>query len=99
MDTTANVGLDYSTTKELARKVGQVRNSTQEMRQYQSDMIASNQTVTNAINSLREDMGGYTDAVKNSETVMYVDSKKLASSIAKPMNQQLGQMSRRSRLA
>lgn len=99
MDTTANVGLDYSTTKELARKVGQVRNSTQEMRQYQSDMIASNQTVTDAINSLREDMSGYTDAVKNSETVMYVDSKKLASSIAKPMNQQLGQMSRRSRLA
>lgn len=99
MDTTANVGLDYSTTKELARKVGQVRNSTQEMRQYQSDMIASNQTVTDAINSLRDDMSGYTDAVKNSETVMYVDSKKLASSIAKPMNQQLGQMSRRSRLA
>ena len=89
MDTTANVGLDYSTTKELARKVGQVRNSTQEMRQYQSDMIASNQTVTDAINSLRDDVSNI-DLTKQPPTELYIDGKKLASTIAKPMDQALG---------
>lgn len=89
MDTTANVGLDYSTTKELARKVGQVRNSTQEMRQYQSDMIASNQTVTDAINSLRGDVNNI-DLTKQPPTELYIDGRKLASTIAKPMDQALG---------
>lgn len=89
MDTTANVGLDYSTTKELARKVGQVRNSTQEMRQYQSDMIASNQTVTDAINSLRDDVNNI-DLTKQPPTELYIDGRKLASTIAKPMDQALG---------
>lgn len=89
MDTTANVGLDYSTTKELARKVGQVRNSTQEMRQYQSDMIASNQTVTDAINSLRDDVSNI-DLTKQPPTELYIDGRKLASTIAKPMDQALG---------
>lgn len=89
MDTTANIGLDYSTTKELARKVGQVRNSTQEMRQYQSDMIASNQTVTDAINSLRDDVSNI-DLTKQPPTELYIDGKKLASTIAKPMDQALG---------
>lgn len=94
MDTTANVGLDYSTTKELARKVGQVRNSTQEMRQYQSDMIASNQTVTDAINSLREDVSNI-DLTKQPPTELYIDGRKLASTIAKPMDQALGLRQRR----
>ena len=94
MDTTANVGLDYSTTKELARKVGQVRNSTQEMRQYQSDMIASNQTVTDAINSLRDDVSNI-DLTKQPPTELYIDGKKLASTIAKPMDQALGLRQRR----
>ena len=94
MDTTANVGLDYSTTKELARKVGQVRNSTQEMRQYQSDMIASNQTVTDAINSLRNDVSNI-DLTKQPPTELYIDGKKLASTIAKPMDQALGLRQRR----
>ncbi len=94
MDTTANVGLDYSTTKELARKVGQVRNSTQEMRQYQSDMIASNQTVTDAINSLRDDVSNI-DFTRQPPTELYIDGKKLASTIAKPMDQALGLRQRR----
>lgn len=94
MDTTANVGLDYSTTKELARKVGQVRNSTQEMRQYQSDMIASNQTVTDAINSLRDDVNNI-DLTKQPPTELYIDGRKLASTIAKPMDQALGLRQRR----
>lgn len=94
MDTTANVGLDYSTTKELARKVGQVRNSTQEMRQYQSDMIASNQTVTDAINSLRDDVSNI-DLTKQPPTELYIDGKKLASTIAKPMDRQMSIQRRR----
>lgn len=94
MDTTANVGLDYSTTKELARKVGQVRNSTQEMRRYQSDMIASNQTVTDAINSLRDDVNNI-DLTKQPPTELYIDGRKLASTIAKPMDQALGLRQRR----
>ena len=94
MDTTANVGLDYSTTKELARKIGQVRNSTQEMRQYQSDMIASNQTVTDAINSLRDDVNNI-DLTKQPPTELYIDGRKLASTIAKPMDQALGLRQRR----
>ena len=94
MDTTANVGLDYSTTKDLARKVGQVRNSTQEMRQYQSDMIASNQTVTDAINSLRDDVNNI-DLTKQPPTELYIDGRKLASTIAKPMDQALGLRQRR----
>lgn len=97
MDTTANVGLDYSTTKELARKVGQVRNSTQEMRQYQSDMIASNQTVTDAINSLREDVSNI-DLTKQPPTELYIDGRKLASTIAKPMDRQMSIQRRRGSL-
>lgn len=97
MDTTANVGLDYSTTKELARKVGQVRNSTQEMRQYQSDMIASNQTVTDAINSLRDDVNNI-DLTKQPPTELYIDGRKLASTIAKPMDRQMSIQRRRGSL-
>lgn len=51
-----------------------------------------------AIDGMREELGTYASAIENQETAMYVDSKKLASSIAKPMNQQLGTLSRRQRL-
>ena len=60
---------------------------------------SSNAQVLNAINELNDNLGSYTDAVANTETAMYVDGKKLASSIAKPMNQQLGVLSRRGGLA
>ena len=35
------------------------------------------------------------EGIKNMETAVYVDGKKLASTIAKPMNQQLGRLSAR----
>ena len=63
------------------------------------ETMKSNTQVLNAINELNDNLGSYTDAVANSETAMYVDGKKLASSIAKPMNQQLGVLSRRGGLA
>ena len=69
------------------------------MTETQKAIEASNTRVLNAINELNDNLGSYTDAVVNSETAMYVDGKKLASSIAKPMNQQLGVLSRRGGLA
>ena len=63
------------------------------------ETMKSNTQVLNAINELNDNLGNYTDAMANSETAMYVDGKKLASSIAKPMNQQLGVLSRRGGLA
>lgn len=69
------------------------------MAETQKAIEASNTQVLNAINELNDNLGNYTDAVANSETAMYVDGKKLASSIAKPMNQQLGVLSRRGGLA
>lgn len=69
------------------------------MAETQKAIEASNTQVLNAINELNSNLGSYTDAVANSETAMYVDGKKLASSIAKPMNQQLGVLSRRGGLA
>lgn len=69
------------------------------MAETQKAIEASNTQVLNAINELNDNLGNYTDAVANTETAMYVDGKKLASSIAKPMNQQLGVLSRRGGLA
>ena len=69
------------------------------MTETQKAIEASNTRVLNAINELNDNLGSYTDAVANTETAMYVDGKKLASSIAKPMNQQLGVLSRRGGLA
>ena len=69
------------------------------MTETQKAIESSNAQVLNAINELNDNLGSYTDAVANTETAMYVDGKKLASSIAKPMNQQLGVLSRRGGLA
>ena len=83
--------------------VGSITNPMNTMRsaieQSNLETMKSNTQVLNAINNLNDNLGSYTDAVANSETAMYVDGKKLASSIAKPMNQQLGVLSRRGGLA
>lgn len=68
------------------------------MEEYQASVMASNNTLQGSIDGMREDLNAYTTAVESQETAMYVDGKKLASSIAKPMNQQLGTLSRRQRL-
>ena len=85
------------------RFVGSITNPMSNMQsaieQSNLETMKSNTQVLNAINELNDNLGSYTDAVANSETAMYVDGKKLASSIAKPMNQQLGVLSRRGGLA
>ena len=85
------------------RFVGSITNPMSNMQsaieQSNLETMKSNTQVLNAINELNDNLGSYADAVANSETAMYVDGKKLASSIAKPMNQQLGVLSRRGGLA
>ena len=78
--------------------IGQVVSTNSMLSQYQSDVKAGNTSMLHAIDGMREELNAYTTAVESQETAMYVDGKKLASSIAKPMNQQLGTLSRRQRL-
>ena len=78
--------------------IGQVVSTNSMLSQYQSDVKAGNKSMLNAIDGMREDLNTYTTAIESQETAMYVDGKKLATTIAKPMNQQLGTLSRRQRL-
>ena len=68
------------------------------MAEYQANVMQSNNTLQTSIDGMREDLNTYTTAIESQETAMYVDGKKLATTIAKPMNQQLGTLSRRQRL-
>lgn len=90
----------YGKTLDLSASVGNIitqpmRNSMDAITDAQKAINASNASVTQAINDLRTDMGSYSEAIANSETSMYIDGKKLASTIAKPINQQLGLLQRR----
>ena len=60
----------------------------------QSSINASNHEVIEAINSLREDLNTMYES-SDQEVALYVDSKKLATSLAKPMNRQLNILSKR----
>lgn len=60
----------------------------------QSDINSSNNEVINAINGLREDINRLYES-DDQEIALYVDSKKLATSLAKPMNRQLNILSQR----
>lgn len=64
------------------------------MTDAQSDINASNRKVVAAINELREDLNALYNS-DDQEIALYVDSKKLATSIAKPMNRQLNILSKR----
>ena len=64
------------------------------MSDVQSNIEKSNERVTSAISGLREDMNSYYSS-DDQEIALYVDSKKLATSIAKPMNNQLNILSKR----
>ena len=63
------------------------------MANAQSDIMASNMEVVNAITGLREDLNLLYST--DQEVALYVDSKKLATSLAKPMNRQLNILSKR----
>lgn len=60
----------------------------------QSDIDASNQKVIDAVNGLRDDLNAIYNS-EDKEIALYVDSKKLASTLAKPMNRQLNILSKR----
>lgn len=79
-------------------QLSMMRAQQEAMAEYQANVMQSNNTLQTSIDGMREELSTYTSAIENQETAMYVDSKKLASSIAKPMNQQLGTLSRRQRL-
>lgn len=68
------------------------------LERYQSDLMTSNRDLRNSITDLRGDMSKYASAVESQETSVYIDGKKLASTIAKPMNQELGKRYRRGSL-
>ena len=70
---------------------------------YQAKMfdrlISATDKNAKELSDLRGDLSRYNDSIAGQETAVYVDGKKLASSIAKPMNQQLGVRSRRGSLS
>ena len=86
-----------SVSSKMARNIMDVKSDQNILRQYQSDMIASNQTVTDAINSLRDDVNNI-DLTKQPPTELYIDGRKLASTIAKPMDRQMSIQRRRGSL-
>lgn len=62
-------------------------------------LISSTDKNAKELSDLRGDISRYNESISGQETAVYVDGKKLASSIAKPMNQQLGIRSRRGSLS
>ena len=62
-----------------------------------AQVLKSNDRVVTALGDLREDMGVYTSNIENMEVAAYIDAKKVVSTIAKPMDKQLGTISRRRR--
>ena len=87
--TNFNLGaaIDFSMTKPIT-------SLSQVVSDVQSKIDASNREVVAAINSLREDLAEFYSS-DGQEIGLYVDSKKLASSIAKPMNRELNILSKR----
>ena len=60
----------------------------------QNEINASNNEVITAINGLRADINAIYNG-EDQEVALYVDGKKLASTLAKPMNRQLNILSKR----
>lgn len=93
----SNIGMN-KTVNGIA-SLGSVVSTNEVLSQYQNEMMNSNRDLQKSLGDLRDDLGKYNDQLMNSETSIYVDGRKLASSIAKPMNQELGVRSRRGSLA
>ena len=84
---------------EIGANIGAVMNRpidslSQLINNAQNEINASNNEVLSAIRGLREDLQTYYSQ-DDSEIALYVDSKKLATSLAKPMNRQLNILSKR----
>lgn len=93
----SNIGMGK--TVDGIASLGNVVSTNEVLSQYQNEMINSNRDLQKSLGNLRDDLGKYNDQLMNSETSIYVDGNKLASSIAEPMNQQLGIRSRRGSLS
>lgn len=65
---------------------------------YVEQLNANNATMRKEMADMRNDFASGMQQIANQETGIYVDGKKLASSIAKPMNQELGKRYRRGSL-
>lgn len=77
-----------------ARVAGPISSLSQMIATAQNDIYNSNNEVIAAINALRSDINALYEG-DDQEIALYVDSKKLATSLAKPMNRQLNILSKR----
>lgn len=75
-----------------------VKSSVHLMSELESKFNASNDRIASEISYMRGDLSEYAKTIEGTENAIYVDGKKLASSIAKPMNKELGTIARRSGL-
>lgn len=94
----ASKTLTYNARIANAQVISPVRAMQKSFEQEQAATIQSNNEVLESIKGLRSDISSYNETLSNMENAMYVDGKKLASSIAKPMNRELGTLSKRGRL-
>lgn len=77
-----------------ARVAGPISSLSQMIANAQNEIYNSNNEVIAAINALRSDINALYEG-DDQEIALYVDSKKLATSLAKPMNRQLNILSKR----
>ena len=91
----SNTGkLDFSAT--MNRLISDpIKTSADLMAETQAKFDASNQKIVDSLSAVQSDLSAYTDAISNTETAMYLDGKKVASSLAKPMNREMGKLSKR----
>ena len=94
----ASKTLTYNARIANAQVISPVRAMQKSFEQEQAATIQSNNEVLESIKGLRSDISSYNETLSTMENAMYVDGKKLASSIAKPMNRELGTLSKRGRL-
>ena len=90
--------LTYNARIANAQVISPVRAMQKSFEQERAATIQSNNEVLESLENLRSDISGYNETLSTMENAMYVDGKKLASSIAKPMNRELGTLSKRGRL-
>ncbi len=91
----SNTGkLDFSAT--MNRLISDpIKTSADLMAETQAKFDASNQKIVDGLSAVQSDLSAYTDAISNSETAMYLDGKKVASSLAKPMDREFGKLAKR----
>ena len=65
------------------------------MATMQANIERSNDKVVGAISDLRNDMNAYYDVDNEKEIALYLDSKKMASTLAKPMSKQFNVLARK----